>query len=112
LKAEPGLVFNISILQKDCIFDAVLDKAENREFNFVIRRATKYELCDFWDPAFRSKIAQALISIDTLEPPGIIPRCPGCPRSPRCPRNPRKWCQEVPLRPHLHTHRGSGWREL
>ena len=24
------------------------------------------------------------------------------------PRNPRKWCQEVLLRPHLHTRRGPG----
>ena len=35
LKAKPGLVFNISILQKDSIFDAVSDKAENREFKIV-----------------------------------------------------------------------------
>ncbi len=35
LKAKPGLVFNISILQEDCIFDCVSDKAENREFKIV-----------------------------------------------------------------------------
>ena len=57
-------------------------------------------ILNFWDPAFRSKIAQTLISIDSIEPPGTFPR------------NPRKWCQEVLLRPHLHTRRGPGWREL
>jgi len=35
LKAEPGLVFNISILQKDSIFDTVSDTAENRAFKIV-----------------------------------------------------------------------------
>ena len=35
LKAKPGLVFNIFILQKDRIFDAVSNKAENREFKIV-----------------------------------------------------------------------------
>ena len=35
LKATSGLVFNISILQKDRISDAVSNKAENREFKIV-----------------------------------------------------------------------------
>ena len=32
LSGKHGLVFNISILQKDSILDAVLDKVENHEF--------------------------------------------------------------------------------
>ena len=35
LKAKPGLVFNSSILQKDIIFYAVSDNAENRDFKIV-----------------------------------------------------------------------------
>ena len=34
-EGKAGLVFNISILQKDRIFDGVSNKAENREFKIV-----------------------------------------------------------------------------
>ncbi len=45
--------------------------------------------------------------------PGILPRLPaaacGCPRLPAAARAClRKWCQELLLRPHLHTRRGPG----
>ena len=42
-------------------------------------------ILNFWDLAFRSKIAQTLISIDSIEPPGTFPRNP---RNPRIPGNP------------------------
>ncbi len=31
---------------------------------------------NFWEPAFRPKIAQTLISIDSIEPPGTFPWIP------------------------------------
>ena len=36
-------------------------------------------ILNFWDPAFRSKIAQTIISIDSIEPPGTFPRNPRIP---------------------------------
>jgi hypothetical protein len=63
-------------------------------------------ILNFWVPAFRPTIAQTLISIDweilPLFSPGFLGILGIL----------RKWCQEVLLRPHLHTRRGSGWREL
>ena len=42
-------------------------------------------------------------------PPGI---CRIIPIIPISPTSPRKRCQEPTPRPHIHTCRGSGWREL
>ena len=54
-------------------------------------------ILNFWDPAFRSKIAQTLISIDSIEPPGTLPRIPRIPRIPGIPGIPGKWWHEVLL---------------
>ena len=36
-------------------------------------------ILNFWEPAFRPKIAQTRISIDSIEPPGTFPRIPRIP---------------------------------
>ena len=36
-------------------------------------------ILNFWEPAFRPKIAQTIISIDSIEPPGTFPRIPSDP---------------------------------
>ncbi len=109
LKAKPGLVFNIFMFQKDRIFDAVSNKAENREFKIVsISLYVEHEFknsMSFGTPlSGRTSLKPLFLSTQSSLPE----LSPGFPGSRLNPWNPRKWCQEVLLRVHLHTRRGPG----
>ena len=50
------------------------------KIEILLKYCVFFMILNFWDPAFRSKIAQTLISIDSIEPPGTFPRIPRIPR--------------------------------
>ena len=52
------------------------------------------------------KCAKSIVNTSKIKPPGILHRIF------QDHRIYQKWCQEVLLRPHLHTRRGPGGREL